>query len=443
MASKGRNAVLAAAGSVMLLAAAVGGLEFDQGVDVRPSLAAAKAAARLEGALSGVEQAPPPPEDGVVWISVGKEDLTRPQGIDLSLGQPVMSSARASVYKVAEDRLPSIAEQMHERFKKCGGFFAHGTREEAAKDLTPPPPAAAATYSVDQGAVVRPLVERAKEAELRRTIDALAAFNNRYYASDTGVQAANWIGSRWSELAKGMPGASMRLVTHSGWKQPSVVLTVPGAEKPEEIVVLGGHLDSIAGWGGGGNARAPGADDNASGIAVLTEAVRLLGEAGFRPKRTLQFIGYAAEEVGLRGSADIAKQYRAAGTKVVGVVQFDMTNFPGSGSAIYVLTDNVDPGLSAHLKALVDAYSGVPSATTRCGYGCSDHASWTRSGFPASAAFESAFDTMNRNIHTDRDTVANAGGSAAHSVPFAKLAAAFAVETAKPAGAAGLAPASR
>jgi leucyl aminopeptidase len=440
---------MAAAGSLVLLAAAVGlqaagsGPDFDQGVDVSPVLRAAKAAAKLQSALSGVEQAPPPPEEGVVWISIGKEDLTRPQGIDIALGVPVLSSARASVYRIGEDRLPSIAEQMHEKFKKCGGFFAHGTREDAAADLAAPPPSAAAAYSVDQAAVVRPLAAKAKEGEIRSTIDALSAFNNRYYTSETGVQGANWVGSRWAALAKNMPGAEMKLVTHSGWKQPSVVLTVPGSEKPEEIVVLGGHLDSIAGWGGGGGARAPGADDNASGIAVLTEAVRVLGEAGFRPKRTLQFMGYAAEEVGLRGSLDIAKQYKASGAKVVGVIQFDMTNFAGSGEPIFVLTDNVNPSLTAHLKALIDAYAGVPAAETRCGYGCSDHASWTRSGFPASAAFESAFDTMNRNIHTDRDTIGNAGGNASHSVAFAKLAVAFAVETAKPAGAPNPAPTGR
>lgn len=416
---------MAAVGSLALLAAvaaAAGFPAFDQGVQSRPLLDEARAAAGV----------------GEVWISVGKSDLGRFTAAELpALGKPVMSSARASVFRVAEDELGRIAGLMHEKFHKCGGFFAHATREEAAADLAAPPPSPSAmAFTVDQGAVVRPLVARADERSVRATIDGLAAYHNRYYTAESGSQAAHWLAGRWRDLAMGMPGATVRAHVHSGWKQPSVVLTVPGAEKPEEVVVLGGHLDSISGMWGGAGARAPGADDNASGIAVLTEAVRLLGEAGFRPKRTLQFIGYAAEEVGLRGSADLAKQYKAAGTKVVGVIQFDMTNFAGSGEAIYVLTDNVDPALSAHVTALVNAYAGVPAAKTACGYGCSDHASWTRSGYPASAAFESAFDTMNKNIHSERDTVQNSGGSAAHSVPFAKLAAAFAVETAKPAGAA-------
>lgn len=416
--------VVAAAGSLALLAAVAAAVSFDQGVATRPLLDEAKAEAGV----------------GEVWISVGKDDLGRLSASDAPpLGRAVMSSARASVFRVAEEDLARISAFMHDKFHKCGGFFAHSTRAEAEADLAAPArPTAVAAYTIDQGAVVRPLVARADEASVRATIDGLASFHTRYYTSETGVQAARWLESRWRDLAMGMPGATVRAHIHSGWKQPSIVLTVPGVETPDEIVVLGGHLDSIAGggWGGGGGAgRAPGADDNASGIAVLTEAVRLLGEAGFRPKRTIQFIGYAAEEVGLRGSADIAKQYKAAGTKVVGVVQFDMTNFAGSGPGIWVLSDNVDPTLSAHLKALADAYSGVPTARTSCGYGCSDHASWTRSGYPASAAFESAFNTMNKKIHTEHDTVANSGGTAAQSVPFAKLAVAFAVETAKPAGA--------
>ncbi|MBI4347226.1 MAG: M20/M25/M40 family metallo-hydrolase, partial [Elusimicrobia bacterium] len=299
----------------------------------------------------------------------------------------------------------------------------------AEQDLAAPPPAPSETFTVDQGDVVRPIVANVGEAGIRSTIETMAAFHNRYYQADTGVQAADWLRGRWAELAAGLPGAAATTVRH-GWKQPSVVLTIPGSERPDEHVILGGHLDSINGWGSAG-ARAPGADDNASGIAVLTEAIRVLAGAGWRPKRTVQFMGYAAEEVGLRGSKDIAARYAREGAKVAGVIQFDMTNYKGSGDEIYILEDNVDPKLSEFLGRLVDVYAGAARNSTRCGYGCSDHASWTRSGFAASAAFESAFDTMNRSIHTERDTLANAGGDARHSVPFARLAAAFAVELAK------------
>ena len=73
----------------------------------------------------------------------------------------------------------------------------------------------------------------------------------------------------------------------------------------------------------------------------------------------------------------------------------------------------------------------VRRSTTECGYACSDHASWESQGFPAAMAFEASFDGMNHAIHTDRDTLQTSGGDASHSVPFTKLAVAFAVELAK------------
>ena len=375
----------------------------------------------------------PAPVD--VWVSFDKADLAKPEAAGFPLSAPVVSDGRVAVYLVRPDMLPILSQFMHDRFKRCGGFLAHASEAAARasmRSLAAPTPRA---YTIDQQAVVTPLVNKVSEANLRGTISSLAAHNNRYYQSDSGVQAARWLQGNWAALAAGIPGASAALFAHDGWKQPSVILTIPGSELPDEIVVLGGHLDSINGWGNA-SARAPGADDNASGIAVLTESARLIAASGLHPKRTIQFMAYAAEEVGLRGSQEIAARYAAAGKKVVGVIQFDMSNFAGSGDKIFMLTDNVDATLTAFTSRLVDIYTGVERSVTECGYGCSDHASWTKKGYPAAMAFEASFDGMNHEIHTERDTLATSGGDASHSVPFAKLAVAFALELAKTAPAA-------
>ncbi|MDE2512137.1 MAG: M20/M25/M40 family metallo-hydrolase [Elusimicrobia bacterium] len=369
-----------------------------------------------------------------VWVSFDRRDLARPQAASFPLSSPIMADSRTSVFKVGPDMLPVLSQFMHDHFGRCAGFFASRTRKAAEASMTTAKAkAASGPYTLDQQAVAAPLVARVSEANMRDTITSLAAYNNRYYTADTGVEAAHWLQARWQKIADRIPGAATSLVTHEGWPQPSVVLTIPGSETPDQIVVLGGHLDSINGWGGD-TARAPGADDNASGIAVLTEAARILADGGYRPKRTIQFMGYAAEEVGLRGSQDIAEQYAAAGKKVVGVIQYDMSNFKGSSDEIYLLTDNVDDVLSAFVGRLIDVYVGVKRSTTECGYACSDHASWNAQGYPAAMAFEASFDGMNHKIHTDQDTLANSGGNATHSVSFAKLAVAFAVELSKSSG---------
>jgi len=370
------------------------------------------------------------PASDPVWVSFDRRDLNRAQAARFPLSSPILSDSRTSVFKVGADMLPVLSQFMHDNFNRCGGFFASRTKTAAQATMKASAATAGGPYTLDQQAAATPLVAAVSEGNIRGTISSLAAYNNRYYTADSGVQSARWIQSRWQELAAKIPGASAALVSHEGWSQPSVVLTIPGSETPDEIVVLGGHLDSINGWGGA-SARAPGADDNASGIAVLTETIRLLADGGFRPKRTIQFMGYAAEEVGLRGSQDIADQYASAGKKVVGVIQYDMSNFKGSSEEIFLLTDYVDEGLSAFVGRLIDEYVHVKRSTTECGYACSDHASWNKNGYPAAMAFEASFDGMNHKIHTDQDTLANSGGSAAHSVPFAKLAVAFAVELAK------------
>ncbi|HMG21830.1 MAG TPA: M28 family peptidase, partial [Kofleriaceae bacterium] len=66
-----------------------------------------------------------------------------------------------------------------------------------------------------------------------------------------------------------------------------------------------------------------------------------------------------------------------------------------------------------------------------CGYACSDHASWFRTGVPASMPFESRSRDRNRAIHTRRDTLETSGNNAAHAVKFARLAAAYVIELAK------------
>ncbi|MCW5580091.1 MAG: M20/M25/M40 family metallo-hydrolase [Luteimonas sp.] len=344
---------------------------------------------------------------------------------------------------VAETRawqLPGISHGIHERERHCGGFFAFATRadaeaflrgERAVKALLEK----AADYGIDNGATVAPWLSQVQEANIRGTIQHLStAWPNRYYASTHGTSAALWIRDHWLALANGRPDVSAELFTTCGncGGQPSVILTVQGNEWPDEIVVVGGHLDSISNSGSGNNMNAPGADDDASGIATITEVVRIALASGWKPKRTVKFMGYSAEEVGLRGSNAIAQSFRSQGLDVVGVLQLDMTN-NGAGSqyAMRLMTDNSSPALQNFVARLFDTYLaplGLSRGTDTCGYACSDHASWTSAGYPAAMMAEPTFFTR---LHTTTDTLAYMGNSAAVSVNFAKLGLAFVGELGK------------
>ena len=364
-------------------------------------------------------------------------------GLRDSLGTPLVLA------EVATWQVDEISRVIHEQRKRCGGYFAFETRAEAEAFVRGDASRRAASaklasYTIDNATTVNPWLPQASEANIRGTITTLAGNTNRYYTSTTGKTAAEWIRSRWQALAGTRTDVSTELSTCGTCStQPSVILTINGNELPGEIVVLGAHLDSINTSGGGSTTQvAPGADDDASGVATLTEVIRIALASGWKPKRTVQFMAYAAEEVGLRGSNAIAQSFKSSGKNVVGMLQLDMTNYKsGSVADMQLISDYSNAELKTFLTNLFDTYlapTGLTRSTYTCGYGCSDHASWTSAGYPAAMMFEGGSSSgYNPSIHGPNDTLANMGNSAANSVKFAKLALAFVGELAKTAGAGG------
>ena len=361
------------------------------------------------------------------------------------------------IAKLRVHQVGDLARHVHEKENRCGGFFAFDSLAEAeafvrndrsAQSLKSSTAAAALLAApIDNGATVNPWLGSVDAARIKSTIATLSAYTNRYYATPTGKTSAEWIKSSWDGLATGRSDVSSELFACANCStQPSVILTIQGAELPDEIVVLGAHLDSINGSAGGSNTQvAPGADDDASGIATLTEVLRVALANGWRPKRTVKFMGYAAEEVGLRGSNAIAQSFASSGRNVVGVLQLDMTNYQTGSTEMRIVSDYSSADMKQFLADLFDTYLaqlGIQRGTYTCGYGCSDHASWTSAGYPAAIMFEGGTSSggYNPNIHGTGDTLANMGDTAAPSAHFAKLGLAFLGELAKTAGSSGNAP---
>jgi leucyl aminopeptidase len=371
------------------------------------------------------------------WLTVGEEAYRQLR----AAGQPVTVIARRAgvaagaegvvALRVRAADVPQLARRLHRARRHCGGMMFHATEAQARAALA----RASASHTVfdappiSQQQLVGPVLASMDEGRIAATIQALAAFPTRYHASPHGAQAAEWLQRQWLDLAAA-GGVSVTLVRHAGLSQPSVVATVAGSEALAGEVVLGAHLDTIS-LARPADAPAPGADDDASGVASLTEVLRALLVHGVRPRRTITLIAYAAEEVGLRGSQDIARRYQEAGIAVAGVLQLDMVNYQGSDKDIYLISDYTDPAQNDYLARLAAAY--LPQLRVdadRCGYACSDHASWHALGYAASSPFEARFRQANPAIHSARDTWAASGSQAAHALKFARLAAAWAIELA-------------
>jgi leucyl aminopeptidase len=359
-------------------------------------------------------------------------DAGRPEALSTAARESDVVVGRISLNEV--ELLPEI---LHAARRRCGGFMRHTTREDAeqraaqANDPEQRVPAPPIGYTIDNGPVVQALMAPISEASIRRGILALSTrFFTRRHTCPSGLQSATWIHDRWQQLAAARPDITVEYYDHIVTNQPSIILTIPGSALPSEVVVLGAHQDSIAGNGCG--TKAPGADDDGSGVASLSEVIRVALKLNYRPLRTVKFMAYAAEESGLLGSDEIAQAYKNQNVNVVGVLQLDMTNYKGSSGDIYIFTDFTNPAQNTFVGNLVTTYlPGLVKGNSACGYACSDHASWTFRGYPSSFPFESTFSQDNPYIHSPLDDLAHSGGTAIHSVKFSKLAAAYMAEVAK------------
>ncbi|RME17067.1 MAG: M20/M25/M40 family metallo-hydrolase [Bdellovibrio sp.] len=274
---------------------------------------------------------------------------------------------------------------------------------------------------------IQQAIKKLKVQEIQNWVEWFSAFPSRYHRLPTANDPIKALKKRLEALASTVSyPVRVDLITHQNTPQMSLRVHIEGSTRPSEIVVLGGHVDSINMWQGP-SGRAPGADDNASGSAVLLETLRVLLSQG-QPQRSVEFFWYAAEEVGLVGSKEIAQQYRSQGKDVVAVLQLDMTLHPGAGENVIAnVGDYTSAWLRDYLVELNQLYVGAELIEEKCGYACSDHASWYMQGFPTVMPFESDKRGMNRRIHSSKDVI-NAQSSFMHALSFAKLALSYAMD---------------
>ncbi len=150
----------------------------------------------------------------------------------------------------------------------------------------------------------------------------------------------------------------------------NTVAEIPGSEKPDEVVILGGHLDS---WDLG-----TGTTDNGTGSMVALEAARAMEKLGLKPKRTIRFVLFSGEEQGLNGS----RAYVAAHTSELPKMSAALIDDIGTGKIIsFGLMENyqdaeIMQAVVAPLRSL-----GMLEISERK-LGGSDHASFDAAGVP-------------------------------------------------------------
>jgi Zn-dependent M28 family amino/carboxypeptidase len=187
------------------------------------------------------------------------------------------------------------------------------------------------------------------------------------------------------------------------YKGYNVIAEIAGTDPTlkEEVVMLGGHLDS---WHG-----STGATDNAAGCAVMMEAVRILTSLGVKPRRTVRIALWSGEEQGLHGSRNYVKNHFAdpADMKLKPEhdkvsVYFNMDNGTGKFRGIYLQgNEGVRPIFTSWLEPFKDLGANTVTINNTGG---TDHLAFDAIGIPGFQFIQDEIEYDTRTHHTNMDS---------------------------------------
>jgi carboxypeptidase Q len=297
--------------------------------------------------------------------------------------------------------------------------------EKGIGDLPPPPPKPGAPRSSNnmgnQFAIQRKIGEMiANEKPLlmlgmsrRGTDGTLFVMSGGSYGKDAPEPTASLVLSgddflRLQRLAES--GIPVTLETEvktkfytDDMKGYNVVAEIAGTDPKlkDEIVMVGGHLDS---WHG-----ATGATDNAAGCAVMMEAVRILKTLGVQPRRTIRIALWSGEEQGLFGSRNYVKNHFAD----PGIMElkpehgkvsayYNLDNGTGRIRGIYTEGNKL---IAPIFKKWLEPFTDMDAATVTTGNtGGTDHIAFNQVGIPGFQFIQDAVEYDSRTHHTNMDT---------------------------------------
>lgn len=300
------------------------------------------------------------------------------------------------------------------------------------------PEAASTSVAAAPPAVAAGLVNLANQIETDRLmlhIDTLQSFGTRhvnsgYGRSDWGIGgAATYIKEQFNKIQAESQG---RLVPfeHSfevEWagvsSQPvNIVAFLSGTEPGAGTILIGAHYDSTSHDHEDGSALAPGANDNASGVAALLELARVLSTRSHRA--SIMFVAFSAEEIQRQGSRAFVRDYlQPRGIDINVMINMDIIGSPSDGNgrmddrSLRIYSSGPNESSSRHAARTVEllALQHVPyltfsllDAEDREGR-YSDHLSFSEAGYPAVRFIESLEDVARQ--HTDRDTIDSIHGA--------------------------------
>jgi carboxypeptidase Q len=276
----------------------------------------------------------------------------------------------------------------------------------------PPEPgvltAAQVNEQIDQFLAANGALMRVNDS--RMTNGHIRAFQNRTYDITKAVPTVVLRNEDYGRISRILAdGSPVELefkienrVFPEGTTSYNTIAEIPGTDKKDEVIMLGGHLDS---WH-----SATGATDNAIGCAVMMEAARILKALGLKPRRTVRVALWSGEEEGLLGSQAYVKQHfgtfedpKPEFAKFDGYFNVDSGTGRIRGASIFGPPEDADLLRQIMLPfADLGVAGAIPSKSRRLGG--TDSTSFSQAGLPGIGLGQDPIEYFNDTWHTNLDT---------------------------------------
>ena len=254
-------------------------------------------------------------------------------------------------------------------------------------------------YSPSSDSLAEWLAQQVTPDSLLSSLRRLEAFRTRYSFTDSAVAASHYLVDAFHSF--GIDSVYLQHF-HDAYSD-NVVATLPGSTYPDEQFIVCGHYDSTS---EDPFVLAPGADDNASGTALVLETARVLSQAEFGA--TILFVCFAGEEQGLVGSEYYASEAFLRGDQISGVLNFDMVGYQDDERFdCYLFSDEPSRDLADFVAETALSFSSVEPLDLDRNHSGSDHARFQNLGYQAIFMIEAWETLWYPYYHTTNDTVGN------------------------------------
>jgi hypothetical protein len=247
------------------------------------------------------------------------------------------------------------------------------------------------------------LTEQVSQTNVSKWVHDLSSFHTRHTKSDYIEQVANWLRKCFIEF--GYSSIFMHEYNKEGFNLKNVVCNKAGSGSNGHTIIICGHYDSRMEQLENATARAPGADDNASGIAIILELARILRFVVLEDD--VQFVAFSGEEQGLWGSMAYAQYVQDNNLNLVRLINIDMIGYSPPDNAIIIERDmgnvpqnNLPSQEFGDVMAQMAVDYTIMPVQLGSIYG-SDYMPFEARGYVVVGAYEAG---NNPNYHTSNDT---------------------------------------